>query len=132
MKNSVLTKTTLLIAGGIGVLVGIATLFMPEVLHATSGITLESTPSLLNETRAPGGAILAFGILIVFGAFISRLTFPALLISTVLYLSYGVARIYSMAIDGLPDKELVQVCAFEIAIGLVCLFALERFAKRLA
>lgn len=110
-------------------LVGIATLFAPDFLHATSGITLDSSASLLNETRAPGGAILALSILILSGAFVYRLTLTALLISTILFLSYGMSRLYSMAVDGLPDKELMQVCVFEILIGLLCLFVLERFLK---
>ncbi len=130
MKNSKSLKTTLLISGAIGAGIGSEILFSPVAFHATSGIELGNDISLLNEVRASGGALLASGILIMLGAFVARLTFVSLVISALLYLSYGVSRILSMVVDGTPDELLVQVAFLEIAIGLVCGFMLFRYRAK--
>lgn len=101
-----------------------AILFVPDEFHASSGIVIGSDENLLSEVRAAGGALLACAMIVLLGAFISRLTFTALLLSTVLYLSYGVSRLVSMAVDGLPSLNLMAVTLFELGIGLVCALAL--------
>ena len=127
MKNSKVLKAILLISGLIAAGVGGAILFMPIAFHATTGIDLAGNTSLLNEIRASGGALLASGILIILGAFVAKLTFTSTVVSIFLYLSYGLSRILSRAIDGMPAEELVQATVLEIAIGLVCLFALVKY-----
>lgn len=130
MNVSNVTKAVLVLAGLIIIFVGAGTLFAPEFLQATSGITRTSAPSLLNEIRASGGGLLVCGMVIVAGAFVSRLTFSALLLSTVLYLSYGVSRLYSMVVDGIPDDTLIQAFAIEIVVGLVCLYVFTGYLKK--
>ncbi len=102
---------------------------MPVAMAAINGIELGGNVSLLNETRAPGGAILASGILVMLGAFVAKLTFTSALVSTLVYLSYGLSRILSMAIDGMPAEGLVQVAVLEIVTGLVCVFALVKYRE---
>ena len=127
MKNSKVLKTILLISGLIATGVGGAILFLPVAFHAISGIELGGNISLLNEIRAAGDALLAMGILIVSGAFVAKLIFTSTVVSTLLYLSYGLSRFLSIAIDGMPAEVLVQVTVLEMVIGLVCVFALAKY-----
>ena len=99
---------------------------MPVAFYATYGIEFGSNISLLNEIRTPGGVLLASGMLITSGVFVPKLTFTSTVVSILLYLSYGLSRILSMAIDGVPVEGLVQAAVLEIAIGLVCVFALAK------
>ncbi len=127
MKNSKVLKTLLFLSGLIAMGVGGAILLIPVAFHATNGIELGSSLSLLNEVRAPGGALLAMGALILTGAFVSRLGFTSTIVSAFLYLSYGFSRILSMGIDGMPAEGLVLATVLEVTIGLVCAFALLRW-----
>lgn len=122
-------KLILVVAGLIGIGVGGAILFVPVAFHATTGIALGNDASLLSEIRAPGGALLVFGILILAGAFVANLRFIAMLVAALLYISYGFSRVLGMIIDGMPDTGLVQVTVLEIVIGLVCCFALVKYRE---
>jgi len=127
MKNSKVLKSILIISGLIASGIGVAILFAPVAFYATYGIELGGDVSLLNEIRAPGAALLAIGILIISGAFVDKLAFTALVVSTLLYLSYGLSRVMSIAIDGMPAEGLVQAAVLEIVTGLVCVFALVKY-----
>ena len=122
MKNLRILKTVLFVSGLIAMGVGGAILFAPETFHANNGIELGDSISLLNEVRASGGALLTIGALIMLGAFVAKLTFSAVVVSSLLYLSYGSSRILSMAVDGMPAQGLVQVAVLELVIGLFCVF----------
>jgi len=129
MKNSIVLKSILFLSGLIGAGVGGAILVMPVAFYAGSGIDLGGNISLLNEIRASGGAVLAIGILISLGAFVTKLTFTSAVISILLYLSYGLSRILSMSIDGMPVEELVLVAVLEIIIGLICMFSFLKYRE---
>ncbi len=131
MKNSIILKSILIISGLIGVFVGVEILFMPVDFYASSGIDLGNNISLLNEIRASGGAILASGVLIILGALLVKLTFTSIVLSTLLYLSYGLSRILSITVDGAPADILVYVAVLEIVIGLISAFALFRNSSRI-
>jgi hypothetical protein len=115
-----------MIASGIGA----AILFAPVAFYATYGIELDGNFSMLNEIRAPGGAMLASGILIITGASVDKLAFTAVVVSTLLYLSYGLSRVMSIAVDGMPAKGLVQAAALEIITGLACVFVLVKYREK--
>lgn len=126
MKKQKALKATLIISGLIGLYIGVEILFSPVSFYATSGIDLGSNISLLNEIRAPGGALLLSSVLIIMGAFVPRLTFTSITLSTLLYLSYGLSRVLSMLVDGRPAEILIYVSIVEIVIGLVCAFMLAK------
>jgi hypothetical protein len=46
--------------------------------------------------------------------------------ASVVYLSYGLSRLLSMAMDGLPHSGLVSAAGIELGIGAACLLALLR------
>ena len=127
MKNSKALKTILLISGLIASAIGATILFSPGAFYATYGIALADNVSLLNEIRASGGTLLTSGLLIMSGAFVDKLAFTAAVVSTLLYLSYGLSRVMSIAIDGMPVEGLVQAAVIEIVMGLVCICALVKY-----
>jgi hypothetical protein len=127
MKKSKILKSIIIITGLIGVYVGIEILFMPVSFYASSGIHLGENISLLNEIRAPGGALLASGVLIILGAFWEKLEFTSIVLAALLYLSYGLSRMYSMAVDGAPAEILVYVAIAEIFVGFACAVALFKY-----
>ena len=129
MKNSKVLKVILFISGLIAAAIGAAILFTPVAFYTGSGIALGEDISLLSDIRAAGGALLAIGALIMAGAFVAKLTFTAAVISTLVYLAYGLSRIMSIAIDGLPVDALVQAMALEIIIGLVGVYALLKYKE---
>lgn len=130
MENSKGLKATLLFSGLIAATIGGAILIAPVAFHATSGIDLTGNIDLLSEIRAPGGSLLAGGILVMSGAFVDRLRLTALIVSVILYLSYGLSRLVGMVLDGMPGDVLVAVTFLEISIGLVCLNALSRYGSK--
>lgn len=130
MNKSKTVKAALLVSGLIAIVIGSAILAIPTPFYATYGIELATNVSLLNEIRASGGALLASGILISSGVFVARLTFTSLLFSSLLYLCYGLSRILSTIVDGLPNEGLVQSAVLEIVIGLACLLALVNYRDR--
>jgi hypothetical protein len=98
-------------------------------MHGANGVELGGNASLLSEVRAPGGALLALGILILAGAFILRLTYPAAMIAATVYLAYGFSRLLSMALDGLPAPGLVLAAGLEITIGAINAMLLIRLRR---
>ena len=127
MKSSKVLNVILLISGLIAIGVGGTILTMPVAFYSASGINIEGNISLLNEIRASGGALLTCGIVIALGAFVAKLTYTSVVISILLYLSYALSRILSIAVDGMPVEALVQAVILEIIIGLLCVFAFIKY-----
>jgi hypothetical protein len=119
MGKSKLVKGLLVVAGLIGITIGGALLFDPVAFEASAGISLKEDINMLSEVRAPGGALLAGGILILLGAFISKLTYTSVLLASLFYLSYGFSRILGMIVDGVPTTSLVMATVIEIIIGVL-------------
>ncbi|MEO0868862.1 MAG: DUF4345 domain-containing protein [Cyanobacteria bacterium J06642_11] len=131
MKSSKWLQGVLCLAGGIAILIGASILRSPTTFYALNHIDLGDNLNLLSEVRAPAGFLLASGLLIVMGAFVSQLTFSSILLATVLYFSYGLARLAGMAIDGLPGQSLIWADVIELNLGVLCLIFLCRSWSRL-
>jgi hypothetical protein len=130
MRNARPLKFTLFTSGLVVILIGAATLFAPVAFNEFNGVGLGGDAGLLSEVRAAGGSLLASGVLIVLGAFVPRLAFTAALLGSVTYLSYGLSRVLSIAVDGTPGSGLVLAAAVETALGLACAFVLVRYRRR--
>ena len=125
------THATLLVLSGVVALaVGAALVLAPESFHASNGIELGDDASLMSEVRAPGGALFAFGALMLWGAFARSLTLAATALGAALYLSYGVARLVSIALDGMPAPGLVGALTIEFALGAACAVLFARATNR--
>lgn len=126
MFGSKAIKAILGISGIILLGVGSALLATPAAMHAKNGIILDSDPSLLSEVRAPGGALLACGAIVLAGVFVPRLRDPATIIAATVYGAYGISRLVSMAVDGMPAPGLVGAAGLEIVLGAANLLLLSR------
>ena len=116
LHRSVLVLSSLIAAG-----IGAAILLAPASFFASYGIELAADPSLFSELRAPGAALLALGLLMGVGAFVPPFALASTAIAATVYLAYGLARVLSLALDGVPDGGLVGATVLELLLGLTCL-----------
>jgi len=130
MKNSKSLKAILFISGIIAVIIGGSILFMPAAFYAINSINLAGNISLLNEIRASGGALLASGLLILSGAFVNKMTFTSTLLASLLYIAYGLSRMLSFGLDGMPSDGLVEAAILEIFIGIICITAFAKYRTK--
>jgi len=120
MTHSIWTKLMLFVAGAIAAGIGLSGLVWPVAFHASAGIALGDNPSLMSEMRAPAAMLLAAGGFILASVRVARWRPAAIRVSAAVYLSYGLARLYSLSVDGAPDGMLLAAAAIELVIGAVC------------
>ena len=115
----------LLLASGL-LATGIATtiLVAPDPFYAGYGIDVSADVSLANELKAPAGTLLVAGLLMLVGVVKPGYAVTSLAIGSVIYLSYGLSRLLSIAIDGFPHGALVSAAVIELVLGAVCLLGL--------
>ncbi|MEM7383983.1 MAG: DUF4345 domain-containing protein [Verrucomicrobiota bacterium] len=119
--------TCFLFASGVILLgVGSAILLAPEAFHASNGIVLEKKASLMSEIRAPGGLLLASGLLILVASFRDRLRPQAVLLATLVYGTFGLSRMLSLLIDGMPSTGIVGAIVIELLVAAFGLVILNR------
>lgn len=115
---------------GIGALVAIAIatsiLFLPGAFYASYGIDPGGNTALLNELKAPALLIMLAGLVILAGFFRPPWRQRALWAGAVFYLTFGLSRLVSIAIDGVPPTGLLWAMASEFGLGLLFAFALWR------
>ena len=126
LNASFWVKPALLLSGLVAVGIAMTILLTPEVFYSTYGIEVAGNATLVNELKAPAGALLVAGLLMLAGVFSAQLTAISLTTAAVVYLAYGVSRILSMVIDGLPNSGMVSAAAIELGIGAMCLLVLLR------
>lgn len=124
MNNSRATTIFLVLSGIIGLYVGGSLTFFPAELQAQSNIILGENASHFSETRAPGAAILSASLVILIGAFKNTWKFFSLAITALFFLSYGLGRLLSLAIDGMPAEGLFYAMIGELIIGIIALIML--------
>lgn len=126
------TKThRLLLALGslIAIGIGATILVAPAWFHASHGIELGADASLLSEVRAPGGALLALGLLMLIGVLAESFTLASTSIAAAVYLAYGLSRLLGIALDGVPATGLVVAALVELALGGTLAVALVRSTR---
>ena len=124
-----LTRILLAVSGTTGLTIGLAILFRPHAFLASSGISLGSDASLLSEIRAPGGLLLLGSLVTLSGAIRHNLTQTGLVFSALIYSTYGLSRLVSIVLDGMPSHSLQLATFIELAIGALSLFALLQHKK---
>ena len=122
--RQIMTRVFLVISGAIALLIGITILFVPHALFATNQIALGTDPNLLSEIRAPGGLLIALGLVMGLGGCLRRCERAGLFTAAIAFLSYGVSRLISVAIDGPPATSLLFALAIELIVGLVAVLLL--------
>ena len=107
------------------VFVGLMRLSNPiETYLKNSGIKLENDTSLINEMRGVSALMLCAGIIISLGIFIPYLTFTSHVIASLIFGGFAIGRFISIAVDGKPNKQILQGIVFEIVLGGANIFAL--------
>ena len=125
MKNT-MTVIYLVIAGLLLLAIGGAILLAPHAFHGSNGIILGDNPNLLSEIRAPGGLLAVSGIVILLGTLRLRLRASAVQLTTLVYGSFGLARLVSMVLDGMPSSSIVGATSLELIVAFVGLVILRR------
>ena len=89
-----------------------------------SGIKLENDVNLLNEMRGVSSVMLFGGIIILLGTVIPKLTITSFVVATLILLGFAIGRSLSIALDGKPNKLLIQGLISEIVLGAANVFCL--------
>jgi hypothetical protein len=126
-----MTRLILAASGLIAVAIAGTILFAPDAFYAGYGIRVGGNATLASELKAPAGALLAAGIVMFAGVFRSEYAAISLTTAVVVYLSYGLSRVSSIVIDGIPHSGMVDAAIVELLVGAVCLLTLTR-VRRLA
>ncbi len=119
--NGILKRGALTASGVILGLIGGALTFAPKAFLETSHVFIDRDPGLMSELTAPSGILIITGALMILGAFKLRFANIALLIGAIVYGSYGLGRLVSMGLHGLPSESLITATVIEIAVAVVLL-----------
>lgn len=121
------TRSFLAISGAIGIAIGLCILFIPHAFYASNQVTLGTDPNLMSEIRAPGGWLIFAGALMLLGAFKARVLPRALLIGALVFGSYGISRLVSLFIDGVPSSTLLAALGLELVLAGIAAALAVRF-----
>lgn len=124
MKDTIWVKLVLALAGITGVGIGLSALFWPRAFFASSGTILGDDISLMSEVRAPAMVLVLFGGAILGAVVIPGLRKVGLWAAAMLYLSYGMGRVISVVLDGVPHVNILTALGIELVIGLFCAYIL--------
>ncbi|MEL6858499.1 MAG: DUF4345 domain-containing protein [Pseudomonadota bacterium] len=126
--SRILTRGTLSASGAILTLIGGALMFAPKAFLETSHVFIDRDPGLMSELTAPSGVLIITGAFMILAAIKLRFANPALSIGAIVYGSYGVGRLISMVLHGLPSESLITATAVELAVAAL-LIVLRRTAS---
>lgn len=109
----------LFIAGLMLLTIGTEVLLTPQAFYAGEGISLGSNPSLLSEVRASGG-LLAGGALVIFAGIVRpSVRSLGMTLSVLIYGSFGLSRLLSLTLDGMPSNNLLVATAIELTVATI-------------
>jgi len=129
VQNSKFVKAMLIFSGVLLIFLGGAYLFTPiEFYNSANQTDISGKINLLSEIRASGGALLFGGLLVLLGAFKPQLTYTSTVISIMIWLGYGLARVLAIFADGMASEALFVVMLIEIMIGVAGIFAIKKYA----
>lgn len=100
--------------------IGALVLLTPHTFFATNGITLGHDPSLMSEIRAPGGLLLASGVVVLLGALRRAMRREALMLAALVYGSFGASRLLAITLDGVPTESLLGAMGVELVLAAAC------------
>ncbi len=121
---------TLAVSGLIATMIGALILIDPVAFHVSAGIDVGSQTALTNELKAAGSTVLMTGILALTAIALVRLRATALIVSALVYGSYGLGRVWSFLADGIPNTALVSIAVLELVIAAACIVVLSRYFMR--
>lgn len=123
-----LTGISLGLAGVLASIIGASILVVPRAFFAGNGVILSADPSLMSEIRAPGGLLLIAGVYLLHQALVSRHLRSALLVGAGVFGAYGIARLLSIFLDGVPSTSLIAATSVELVVSAI-LFGLAQVSR---
>ncbi len=114
----------LLCYGGGARLVKPAGSFCLQTYLAKPGIRLEDDPDMASEMRSDGAVLLVAGLVAFLGAVVSDARTASVAVVAVIFGGFAVGRLLSLALDGKPNKDLVQGTFAEIGLAVLNLVSL--------
>ncbi len=117
------------VSGALLIATGLTVLFDPLSVLGIEVGSLSSEASLLSELRSPGLLLIISGGVSIAAVFRQRLAATALVLSALLYGSFGVSRLVSLVIDGSPSTSIFAAMAIELIAGVLAVAALVAIKK---
>ena len=114
----IINIVTLSLTGLLLTYVGTSRLINPiKTYSKSSGIELSSDVNLLNELRGLSVVMLIGGILAFLSILLSELITSAFIVGALIFLGFAFGRLISAAVDGKPNKKIIQGIWFELVLG---------------
>lgn len=114
----IVARIYLVVSGLILIGLGGLILLAPVTFYSSYDLTLDGQATLLNELRSHGLFLAVVGAFVAYGGLRHQQSQPALVVASMGYLSYGLARLLGIALDGWPHSGLVLAAVLETLIGL--------------
>ena len=130
MKQSLGLKVILIVLALTLVIFGGWRLVDPIGFYIFSGLELSDDAGLLSEVRGAGGIIMASGLVVALGVFRHAWSRSSVMLAALVFLSFGLARLLGIALDGSPGAEVIQGMAIELVLGGLALFAFFKYGTR--
>lgn len=117
--SRILTRTALIGSGIMLGLIGGALVLAPKTFLEMSHVFVEQDPSLMSEIAAPSGVLLITSAFMTLGAFNLRFSNLGLVMGAIVYGSYGVGRLFSVALHGVPSESLIAATVVELGVAIL-------------
>ena len=117
-----ISLVTLFICGAVLLVIGVSITLSPIQFYNSSGIELPNNIDLLNELRAPAAMLIGAGCLILLSLSAKSLRPQAWLVSTLVYLSYGIGRVIGFGLDGIPNESILLAAVIELFLGIISFY----------
>lgn len=123
MTSLIMVRVVLGVSGLVLLGIGFMLAKDPLAMHAANGVELVSSPSLMNEMRAPGGALFVAGLFLILALFRTDWMMSAAVLSTIVMIGWALGRGVSLVLDGSPAPALCGALGIEIVLGLASAWA---------
>ncbi len=95
-----------------------------KIYWKNTGIRLEKEVNILSEARGVSSVMLFSGIIMLLGTIVPELTITSFVVAILILLGFALGRSLSIALDGKPNKLLIQGLITEIVLGTANIFCL--------
>lgn len=123
------TRVMLALSGLIGLYIGLSILLEPQSFFAHNGVEISADIGLMSEIKAPAMVLLVTALVVLICSVKSRFATMGLLLGGLVYGSYGIGRLVSMVLDGVPPDALVIATAIELAFAAILIFLAVRSSR---
>lgn len=115
----------LFLSGAILAFAGAMRLFKPagsfclQTYLGTPDVQLEDDVDMLSEMRGAGALTLLTGLIVLAGLVSAQVRPTSFAIAALFFLGYGIGRTVSLAVDGKPNRDLVNGTITELLFGVL-------------